>query len=215
MKSEHHGTPPEGHTGDSGDSGDSEVPALSRRPRRRFSPRAAVVAVVAVTALAVGGGAAYAASDQDGPSTETTCPPVMAPGGVDGGVDSGPGAVGFARPLHGEFVVATDSGTETQLMQTGEVTALTDASVTVVSSDDYTKEYTVDTSTLVGPGGQSLSDLATGDTVTVLAGTPDDTATAIFVDDPKTVLPPPGSPDGPHPPWPGPSWHGCIAPQAS
>jgi hypothetical protein len=208
MKSDCHATRPEGGAGDSGD---SEGPAPSRGPRRRFSPRAAVIAVIAVAMLAVGGGAAYAGSDRGGPDVETTCPPI----GASGGVDVRPGGIGFARPLHGEFVVATDGGTETRLMQTGKVKALTDASITVVSSDGYTKKYTVDKSTLVGPGKQPLSDLATGDMVTVLAKKSGNTATAIFIDAGETVLPPPGGPVGPHPPWPGPGWDGCVVPRAS
>jgi hypothetical protein len=211
MKGDCHNTRPESHAGDSGDSDGSDGPALSRGPRRRFSPRAAIIAVIAVAVLAIGGGAAYAGSDQKGPATETKCPPVVAPGGVD----RRPGGIDFARPLHGEFVVATDDGTETRLMQTGKVTALTDKSITVVSSDGYTKKYTVKKSTLIG-NGKSLSDLATGKMITVLAKKSGNTATAIFIDDQETVLPaPPGGLPGPHPPLPGPSWNGCVVPRAS
>jgi hypothetical protein len=110
-----------------------------------------------------------------------------------------------------EFVVATDDGTETQLMQTGEVTALTDTSITVASSDGYTKKYTVEKSTRIGNGEQPLSDLATGDTVTVLARLSGDTATAIFIADQESILPPPG---GPYPPQPRPGWD-CLVPRAS
>jgi hypothetical protein len=163
-----------------------------------------------VAVLALGGGAAYADSGQDGPTVNTKCPPVVGSGEV--GVR--PGGVGIVRPLHGEFVVATGKGTETQLMQAGKVTALTNASITVVSSDDYTKKYKVDKSTIVGHGKKSLKDLATGDKVMVLARVSGNTATAIFIGDQDTVRPAPGGPDRPLPPLPGPG-DVCIVPRAS
>jgi hypothetical protein len=219
MKDEHHETQPEGQAGDAGD---AEGATHSRGPRRRFSPRTAVIAVVAMAMLAVGGGAAYATgSGQDGPSTKTKCPPVAAPGEVvapgkvvvDGRRPDG--RIGFARPLHGEFVVATKNGTETHLMQAGKVTARTDDSITVVSSDDYTKQYKVEKSTLIGDGKKSLSDLATGDMVTVLAKKSGDTAIAILIDGKDTILlPPPDGARGPLP-LPGPAWDACVVPRAS
>jgi hypothetical protein len=48
----------------------------------------------------------------------------------------------FRNVLHGEAVVQTEEGTKTVVVQRGEVTAITDTSVTVKSTDGFTLTWT-------------------------------------------------------------------------
>ena len=142
----------------------------------RWSGKRIVIAIaVAVGIAGAGATAVYAASDsadsggtsaQGGPGG-TGGPPDG--GGMDGGgMGGGPGAL--SQALHGEYVVSDgNGGYTTELLQNGEVTAISDTSVTVESEDGYTKTYTVDA---------DLSDIATGDDVTVTA---DESGTAATV----------------------------------
>ena len=83
--------------------------------------------------------------------------------------------------LHGEYVVADDSGNyTTELLQHGDVTAISDSSVTVKSEDGYTHTYTIKSST-------DVSDIATGDEVTVIATESGDTATVDTISEAGTT----------------------------
>jgi hypothetical protein len=114
--------------------------------------RTVVAVAVALGIAAAGGVAIYAASGSvtadQGPGNGGGGPVLM--GGPLGG-DS--------RTSHGEF-------------QSGEVTAITDDSITAKSDDGYTKTYTVTDDT------QMVGDIAKGDDVTIVATTEGDTATA-------------------------------------
>jgi hypothetical protein len=109
--------------------------------------RTVIAAAVAVGIAAAGGVAIYAASgsgaDQIG----------RGPGGlrVNGPVVGGP----MADVEHGEF-------------QNGEVTAISDDSVTAKSDDGYTRTYVIDSDTVLGDG------IEKGDDVTIVATTDGD-----------------------------------------
>ena len=67
------------------------------------------------------------------------------------------------RARRAEYVASDgDGGYTTELMQTGEVTAISDTSVTATSDDGYTRTSTIDADTVLGNGN---SDTATADSV--------------------------------------------------
>lgn len=154
------------------------APARPSPPGRWSGKRIAIAVAVAVGIAGAGATAVYAASDstdsggtsaQGGPGGGMGAPP-------DGG---GPGGMGaMSEALHGEYVVPDgDGGYTTELLQNGAVTAISDTSVTVESEDGYTKTYTIDADTVAGDDAD-LSDIATGDDVTVTA---DESGTAATV----------------------------------
>ncbi|RLK58233.1 hypothetical protein [Actinokineospora cianjurensis] len=152
------------------DKGDSPTP-------RRWSPRRAALAVIVAVGIAGAGGyAAYAATGSD--TSQSTD---QGPGGQGGG--TGPGG-GLTGALHGEFQVSDGSGgTTTRVLQTGEVTAISATELTAVSEDGYTKTYTItaDTDLTTSTAAGASDDIASGDTVTVVATVSGDTATATTV----------------------------------
>jgi hypothetical protein len=124
--------------------------------------RTLIAAAVAVGIAAAGGVAIYAASgstndNQGGPGG-------MPGGGPGGGMRNGPV---FGGPLadtgHGEF-------------QNGEVTEITDDSITAKSDDGYTRTYVIDADTVMTDGVEK------GDDVMIVATTAaDDKATATMI----------------------------------
>ena len=149
--------------------------------------KTAAAAAVAVVLAAGGGAAIYAATADhtDSPSGGQGAGPggQLGPGGgpgflPDGGGarrGSGAGSETLFDALHGEFVLA--DGT-TDLLQTGNVTAVSADSIAVTSDDGYARKYTIDSSTLVGNGG-SASEVRTGAVVTVIARKTDGVALSI------------------------------------
>ncbi|MFD9702021.1 hypothetical protein [Lentzea sp. NPDC059081] len=145
------------------------APQASPDPAARpaWSGKKTVAAVaIAVGIAAAGGVAIYAASgtnQQDGG---------MGPGGMGGGPPGGMngmdggmrGGLGFGTATHGEF-------------QSGEVTAISDTSIEVKSTDGYTKTYVIDADT-VAEGVEK------GDTVTVIATEEDGKSVASSVVEP-------------------------------
>jgi hypothetical protein len=71
--------------------------------------------------------------------------------------------------LHGEVVVQTPTGPRTVLVQRGEVTALSDTGLTVVSTDGFTQSWTYATDLRVIEARSTItpSELAVGATVGV------------------------------------------------
>jgi hypothetical protein len=120
--------------------------------RPRWTVRRTVIAVaIAVGIAGAGGVAIYAASGS-----------VTADQGPRGGggpmlIGGPPG--GFEETQHGEF-------------QVGEVTELTDKSITAKSEDGFTKTYVINSDT------QLPTDVAKGDSVTIVATTEGATTTA-------------------------------------
>ena len=85
----------------------------------------------------------------------------------NGDLNSIPGRLGGT--LHGEVTrPSAAGGTETLLVQTGEVTASSDTSVTVKSTDGFTETYAVAATTTVR-GPAKAAGLAVGTRVTVVA----------------------------------------------
>jgi hypothetical protein len=144
--------------------GDQPPPQATQGPS--WNGRKALAAVaVAVGIAAVGGGVIYAAGNSEAAQQGIGGPRGYAMRGGPGGgmVIMGGGPFGDAQ--HGEF-------------QNGEVTGVSDAEITVKSTDGYTRTYRVDDDTRVNGGQGDLDDIATGDTVTVLAS--DSTADTIL-----------------------------------
>ncbi len=93
----------------------------------------------------------------------------------------GPHAAG-ATPLHGEFVVPdANGGYTTMLTQTGTVTAVSAASITVRSDDGYTQTY------VVPPSTGSAASFAVDEAVAIHATRTDQTATVTDIFDPTVA----------------------------
>jgi hypothetical protein len=155
------------------------VAGSTQQPKNRWSPKKVVLAAaIAVGIAGAGTVAVYAASGSDSSSSAQQGPGGM--GGGPGGGSGGPGGAGMmSQALHGEYVVSDgNGGYTTELLQNGEVTAVSDTSVTAKSDDGYTKTYTIDSDTVVGNGSADLSSIETGDDVTIVASVSGDTATA-------------------------------------
>jgi hypothetical protein len=150
------------------------------QPKRGWSGRKLALAMaVAVGIAGAGGVAVYAASGSTSSSSSSQQGPGGGMGGGPGGSGGGPGGGLTSEALHGEYVVSDGSGGyATELLQNGEVTAVSDTSITAKSEDGYTKTYTIDSDTVVGNGSADLSSIATGDEITITATVSGDTATA-------------------------------------
>ncbi len=156
---------------------------------------AAAVGVAAVIA-GLGGTAIYAATDGGSTTMGGGTHPGFAPGGPGGpgsppgpGGPAGPAPGGMAgpgphaagaAPLHGEFVVPdANGGYTTMLTQTGTVTAVSAASITVSSDDGYTQTYVIPPST-----GNAASFAVDEAVAAVHATRTDQTATVTSIVDP-------------------------------
>jgi hypothetical protein len=122
--------------------------------KSRWTAKRTIIAVVVAVGIAAAGGAAiYFASgtvdNSAGPGGGRAGGPMMV-GGPMGGMDG---------TQHGEF-------------QTGDITAISDDSVTVKSEDGYEQTYVITSDT------QKTDDLAKGDRVTVVSTTENDKPTA-------------------------------------
>lgn len=113
------------------------------------------------------------------------------------------GAPSRPRMLHDLATVQTGDGTfEQYASQVGTVSAVSDTSITVVSADEYSATYGIDTDTVVLKDGKKAStdDVAEGDTVFVRAEDEDGTFTADVIGDGKPPAGPHGGPGGHRPP---------------
>jgi hypothetical protein len=179
-------------------------PMSLRNPTRRPY----LLAGVAVAALLGGGGAALAVGNSGTPAAAqnaVTSTPVPAPS---------PGAPGTHRAfrhfggrfapfgmLHGQFVVAKPGGGyQTVDVQDGQVTAVSTTSITVKSTDGFTKTYVVTSSTTVDAQRDGIGSVKVGNQASVLATVSGSTVTATNIAD-MTLLQQNG-------PWSGGSWHG-------
>jgi hypothetical protein len=163
---------------------------------RSSSRRPYVLAGVAVAALLGGAGAALAATNSSGtPATQSavvTRPvPSPSPGqfGAGGqryrhfGVRFGLGG-GLFGVLHGQFVVAKPGGGDQTIdVQNGQVTAVSNTSVTLKSSDGFTMSYVVASSTLVDAQRGGVGSVKVGNQASVLATVSGHTATATGIVD--------------------------------
>jgi hypothetical protein len=197
------------------------VPARPGRP--------VIAAVVAVVALVGGAGVALAATSSSAPRTAArvgtaAATPSPSPGrcqvrrpwqrfarpgrglALPGRGFPGPGVVvpfsfGPLGAIHGQFVTAKPGGGyQTLDTQRGKVTAVSSGSITVKSSDGYSKTYQVTGSTNVNAKRAGIGSVKTGQTVFVLATASGSSATASRIIDfaalpkpPRMVIPKPGS----------------------
>lgn len=130
------------------------APPPPAAPKPKWTAKRTIIAIVVAVGIAAAGGAAiYAASG----SVDNT-------GGPGGGKMGGPVMVG--GPMGGM------DGTQHGEFQVGDVTAISDDSITVKSEDGYQKTYTITSDT------QKTDDLAKGDTVNVISTTKNDKSTA-------------------------------------
>lgn len=147
--------------------------AQQPKPKRSVKKLAIAIAV-ALGIAGAGAGVVYAASGSTS-GTEQGPGGSGAMGGGPGGQSSqggGPGGL-MSEALHGEYVVSDGNGSyTTEILQNGEVTAISDTSITAKSEDGYTKTYTIDSDTT-----SDLSSIETGDDVTITATVSGDTAT--------------------------------------
>ncbi|SFT82199.1 hypothetical protein SAMN04487904_109121 [Actinopolyspora lacussalsi subsp. righensis] len=122
-----------------------------------------------------GGGAAFSGSSGGGFGG------MGQPGSAGNGDTAGSGAV-LSDAMHGEFTVRTEQGSyRTKRLQRGTLTAVGDTEITVRSGDDYLRDYTVNSETVVDSGQTSLDELEQGRSVTVVATLSGDDATAITI----------------------------------
>jgi hypothetical protein len=139
--------------------------------------------VVAGVLLLSAGGAALAAQD---PTTTTRAPgpsvdkdKARARAGALGRI----GGLGHGlgrRVLHGEVTVQTREGVKTLVMARGEVTALSESSITVKSSDGVSTSFRIDGDTRYGFRNEPAprAELKVGDTAFVAGETAGDAAVA-------------------------------------
>jgi hypothetical protein len=149
------------------------APQTADAPGPRWSGRKTVAAVAVAVGIAAAGGTAIYAANGTTSSTQQDGRGGF-PGGPGGG-SAGRGMGAFGNTAHGEF-------------QTGSVTEVSPASITVKSTDGYTRTYTVDSSTVISGGGPNaatatITSIATGDTVTVVATTDSGTPKAASISD--------------------------------
>lgn len=86
--------------------------------------------------------------------------------------------------IHGQFVVPkAGGGYQTVDVQRGSVTAVSTTSITVKSSDGFTKTYRVTSSTIVAAQREGIASVKSGQQVMVVATVSGSTATAVSVID--------------------------------
>lgn len=116
----------------------------------------------------------------------------------DRGRMHGPGGEFRQRMLHGDLVVENEDGDAVNVaVQRGEVTAVSSDSLTVKSSDGFTKTWTLTSDTKVHEGRDeaTVADIEVGDNVRVGSGDSGDTDTAA-----RVGIRPADAPDGPEGP---------------
>lgn len=159
------------------------VPAGERKNTPWSTKKIIISAAVAVVIVAGGTAAVMAATNGNSSTSSGGGFPGGAGGGFPGGGRFG-AAAGLMNALHGDFVVANGSnGYTTERLQTGTVQAASSTSLTVKSTDGYTQTYVIGSSTSVDGGSDSISKVANGNTVTVVATLSGQTATATTVED--------------------------------
>jgi hypothetical protein len=104
------------------------------------------------------------------------------PGGHGGGPMFFKGFMGGG--IHGEFTTpAPNGGYRTIASQVGEVTSVSNSSITVKSEDGFSKAYKVTEDTLVNAGRDGIGSVKNGDQVRLTALVEDGTAGAVQIMD--------------------------------
>jgi hypothetical protein len=179
--------------------------------RSRWVDRPALLTVTALVALGAGTGLALAATSGSaapraaGSLSAATSPAATSPPGTfrpgqAGAPGPGPGCARIVAPtrvgllcrrtgmlggvLHGSFVVPKAAGgTVTVDIQNGKVTSVSQSSITLKSSDGFTKTYAVTGSTTVDAQRNGIGSVKVGDQVWVTATPSGGTVTATRVMD--------------------------------
>jgi len=160
-------------------------PMSLRNPTRRPY----LLAGVAAAALLAGGGAALAAGSSGTPAAvqnAVTANPVPVASAGQPGRHHGFHRVAFGTfgMLHGQFVVAkSGGGYQTVDVQDGQVTAVSAGSITLKSSDGFTKTYVVTSSTTVDAQRDGIGSVKVGNQASVYATVSGSTVTATNVAD--------------------------------
>jgi hypothetical protein len=179
------------------------------RPRSRR--RLLSLLGVALVAMAGGAGVAYAAGhsgrapaadaassvQSTSPSPSPSASPVPRFGGkFPGGFGKlGPGfggfafgGLGFGGAIHGQLTEPKPGGGyQTVDVQSGSVTKVSSASITVKSADGYTATYAVSSSTEVNAQAAGIGTIKVGDTVSLTATVSNGTATADSIIDLSSI----------------------------
>jgi hypothetical protein len=196
----HHATEPQ-------DTVDSADPGTGRSMRWRPAVTAGVAVLALLAAGAVGAAlastgdepasvpAAASSTTEDGTDprdrmerfrewAEKHGPGMLRGRGHAFGPGFGHGLGVFGGALHGEYVApAPDGGYRTVVVQRGEVTEVSDSSLTVVSEDDFTTTYRIDDDTLVMGGTGGVGGIDEGDRVSVAGVRSGGTVRAVHVTD--------------------------------
>jgi hypothetical protein len=110
------------------------------RTRLGLALSAAVLGLSGLVGLTAGGSVAAAPAAQPSPSApEPTAPEPSAPESAP----EAPHGMGMGNILHGDGTIKTKQGTKMVAMQHGTVTSVSDSSLTLKSSDGYTKTWTL------------------------------------------------------------------------
>lgn len=161
-----------------------------RRQHRRLRPTTPrrilflLALVVGVVLGVVGWAAATGNSTTPQPSVSASPPDTDHPAHWGGPWGGGWGGAVFdrARALHGEVVLATDEGgTETVVIQRGELTTVIGTSIAVTSSDGFHQTYVTNQDTRVDGGRETIRSLTKGTNVLVSARKSGSTLTAAHI----------------------------------
>jgi hypothetical protein len=159
-------------------------------PRRRRLMAPLLVAGAAVAAIAAAVALAAAASGDPAADLDLAAAPApSASADADRPLPKDKlrrlGPFGLGGALHGEHVVkqADGDGYETIAFQRGEVTEVSNDSLTVKSEDGFTRTYAVTGETFVGAAREGIDSVEVGDEVAVQATVSGDKATASVVRD--------------------------------
>lgn len=159
---------------------------------RRPGTLAGFIGGVAATALVAG----LTIATLGAASAQTATPPAVPEAGVAPALPFGGGmghrghhGPGFGPgSIHGEFTTAAPGGGyQTIATQFGEVTAVSEGSVTVKSEDGFSRTYKVDDNTLVNAGNDGIADVKKGDAVRVVALVDGESASAVEIFDGTNV----------------------------
>ncbi|WP_433052762.1 hypothetical protein [Dactylosporangium sp. CS-033363] len=166
-------------------------PAVTPAPAAK-SNRVKTIIVGVVAALVIGGGG-YAVVKAAGGSSSTTTQQAGPGGGngqggpgggMGGGGMGGGGSTGLSGALYGDFTASDgNGGYTTKRLQTGTVTEISTTSITAKSADGHTTTFVIGSATSVDNGQDQVSDIQTGDTVTVVGTVDGSTATATTITD--------------------------------
>ncbi|MFG2038036.1 hypothetical protein [Dactylosporangium sp. NPDC048998] len=160
-----------------------DLPPAAPAPPKASRMKTVIVGVVA--ALVIGGGGFAVVKAAGGSSSTSQQAGQGGPGGGFGRFDGGMGgANGLSGALYGDFTASDgNGGYVTKRLQSGTVTDVSTTSITAKSADGHTTTFKIGSSTTVDNGNDQVSDIKTGDTVTVVGTVDGSTVTATTITD--------------------------------